>query len=168
VSIEHDPASKQYHIFVHSYPYQSDQAKVNLDLLDPTLRVLGNPRDYEYWSVPSAIVGKCNVAATSQDTYLTVNGTFKLNVIIRILGYDHKMITHISETELKALNNGCFGSFMDQEVGPVAVVSSEVDEALMKSPAYLVKTAARVDVALILLATMAIDARYASSSCACL
>ena len=53
---------------------------------------------------------------------------------------------------------------MEQETGPVAVVSSEVDEAFMKSPGYIVKTAARVDVALILLATMALAARYASSS----
>ena len=49
VSIEKDHASQQYNVFVHSYPYQSDQAKVDLDLLNPTLRVLGNPRDYEYW-----------------------------------------------------------------------------------------------------------------------
>ena len=48
VSIDRAPGS-QYNIFIHPYPYPSDLARVDLDTLNPSLYVIGNPRDYEYW-----------------------------------------------------------------------------------------------------------------------
>ena len=48
VSIERE-SSKQYNIFIHPFPFPSDQAKVDLDTLHPSLQIVGNPREHEYW-----------------------------------------------------------------------------------------------------------------------
>jgi hypothetical protein len=38
----------QYFVFIHGYPYPSSDAKVDLDSLNPALKILGNTRDFDY------------------------------------------------------------------------------------------------------------------------
>jgi hypothetical protein len=49
VSIEKDSASRQYFVFIHAYPYPSSDANIDLDSLSPALKIVGNPRDFDYW-----------------------------------------------------------------------------------------------------------------------
>jgi hypothetical protein len=42
-------STPEYHIFIHSAPYPTKNEQVDLDLLVPTLKIQGNPRNYNYW-----------------------------------------------------------------------------------------------------------------------
>ena len=45
----------EYHVFIHSAPYPTKNEQVDLDLLVPTLKIQGNPRNYNYWFPLSSV-----------------------------------------------------------------------------------------------------------------
>ena len=49
VTIEKDTSTRQYHVFIYSHPYPPKDSIVDLDSLNPSLKIIGNPRDYDYW-----------------------------------------------------------------------------------------------------------------------
>lgn len=73
----------------------------------------------------------------------------------------------MSSASLKRCTIRSFIESGNPATSSVAVVSSQVDPSFLATPGFRVQIAARVDVALILLATMAIDARCISRLAAC-
>jgi hypothetical protein len=113
-------------------------------------------------------IGPCESRSRRPQSFATRHRQpARLRILVLCSSLKHQCPETCHLLSLKRCTIRSFVESRNPEANSVAVVSSQVDPSFLATPGFRVQIAARVDVALILLASMAIDARCVSRLAAC-